>query len=39
MEATLPLVDYYRERGLLKVIDANQDADAVTEAIVKALAA
>ena len=27
-EATRPLVDYYRERGLLHVIDAAQDADA-----------
>jgi adenylate kinase len=36
-EATHPLVDYYRERGLLKVIDADQDADAVTDAIVAAL--
>ncbi|MGH8962061.1 MAG: adenylate kinase [Jatrophihabitantaceae bacterium] len=36
-EATRPLVDYYRERGLLKVVDADQDADAVTEAIVTAL--
>lgn len=37
-EATHPLVDYYRERGLLRVVDADQDADAVTEAIVAALA-
>lgn len=37
-QATRPLVDYYRERGLLTVIDADQDADAVTEAIVSALA-
>jgi adenylate kinase len=37
-EATRPLVDYYRERGLLKVIDANQAEDAVTADIVAALA-
>ncbi len=36
-EATRPLVDYYRERGLLHVIDAAQDADAVTDAILAAL--
>jgi adenylate kinase len=36
-DATHPLVDYYRERGLLNVVDANQDADAVTDAIVVAL--
>jgi adenylate kinase len=37
-EATRPLVDYYRERGLLKVIDANQGEDEVTADIVAALA-
>lgn len=36
-EATLPLVDYYRERGLLHVIDADQDEDAVTAAILSEL--
>ena len=36
-EATHPLVDYYRGRGLLHVIDANQHEDAVTEAILAAL--
>jgi adenylate kinase len=36
-EATRPLVDYYRDRGLLKVVDADQDEDAVTEAIIRAL--
>jgi adenylate kinase len=36
-EATLPLVEYYRGRGLLHVIDANQDADDVTAAILAAL--
>lgn len=38
-EATHPLVAYYRERGLLHVIDANQDEDAVTEAIIAAIGA
>jgi adenylate kinase len=38
-EATKPLVEYYRDRGLLHVIDAAQDADAVTEAILGSLAA
>ena len=36
-EATRPLVEYYRERGLLHVIDADQDADAVTAEILAAL--
>jgi adenylate kinase len=36
-EATRPLIDYYRERGLLHVIDAAQDADKVTAAIIAAL--
>ena len=36
-EATKPLVEYYRERGLLHVVDANQDAEAVTAAILDAL--
>ncbi len=36
-EATRPLVEYYRERGLLHVIDANQDMDAVTGAILETL--
>ncbi|MDP9117870.1 MAG: adenylate kinase [Actinomycetota bacterium] len=36
-EATHPLVDYYRDRGLLHVIDANQDADVVSAAILTAL--
>jgi adenylate kinase len=38
-EATHPLVDYYRDRGLLHVVDAAQDADAVTESILAALGA
>jgi adenylate kinase len=37
-EATAPLVDYYRERGLLRVIDANRSADDVTDDILAALA-
>lgn len=36
-EATSPLVDYYRDRGLLHVINADQDEDAVTDEILKAL--
>lgn len=36
-EATSPLVDHYRERGLLHVVDADQDEDAVTAAILEAL--
>jgi adenylate kinase len=36
-EVTKPLIEYYRERGLLKVIDANRDPDAVTEEILSAL--
>jgi adenylate kinase len=37
-DATRPLVDYYRERGLLHVVDANRDEDAVTADIIEALA-
>lgn len=37
-EATAPLVDYYRGRGLLHVIDADQDEDEVTAEILAALA-
>jgi adenylate kinase len=36
-EATRPLIEYYRERGLLHVIDADQDEDAVTADILAAL--
>jgi adenylate kinase len=32
-EATHPLVDYYRGRGLLHVVDADQSEDEVTERI------
>lgn len=38
-EATRPLVAYYRDRGLLHVVNADQDEDAVTDAIVAALQA
>ena len=38
-EATRPLVDYYRERGLLKVINANQGEDEVTAEIIATLTA
>ena len=36
-EATRPLVDYYRNRGMLHVVDANRDEQAVTDQIVAAL--
>jgi adenylate kinase len=36
-EDTRPLVDYYRNRGLLHVINADQDPARVTEDIVRAL--
>jgi adenylate kinase len=36
-EATRPLVDYYRDRGLLKMIDAAQSEDNVTAEILTAL--
>lgn len=38
-EATSPLIDHYRELGLLRVVDAAQDEDAVTAAILSALGA
>jgi adenylate kinase len=36
-EATAPLVDYYRERGLLNMVNADQHEDAVTAEILRAL--
>lgn len=36
-EATHPLVEYYRERGLLRVVNADQDEDEVTAAILEEL--
>jgi adenylate kinase len=36
-EATHPLVDYYRERGLLHVVDADRPEDAVTADILAVL--
>jgi len=36
-EATAPLCDYYRERGLLRIVDANCSADDVTRAILAEL--
>src|SRR3954451_14932777 len=36
-EATAPLVDHYRERGLLHVVNADQDEDAVTAEILETL--
>jgi adenylate kinase len=35
---TRPLVDYYRGRGLLRVVDAEGDIDAVTQRLEQALA-
>jgi adenylate kinase len=37
-EATRPLVEYYRERGLLHVVDASRGEDEVTAEILAALA-
>jgi adenylate kinase len=36
-DATRPLIDYYRSRGLLHVIDATPDEDTVTGSILAAL--
>lgn len=36
---TRPLLDFYRERGILRTIDAVQSVDAVSNAILDALAA
>ncbi len=36
-EATAPLVDYYRDRGLLRVVDASASEDEVTADILAAL--
>ena len=36
-KATRPLVDYYRDRGLLRVIDANRSEDEVTASILEIL--
>ena len=38
-EATEPLVEHYRQRGLLHVVDAAQDADAVMADILAAIGA
>jgi adenylate kinase len=35
--ATRPLIGYYRERGMLHIVDANRDEDAVTDEILAAL--
>lgn len=37
-EKTLPVIEYYRQRGLLIEIDGTQSVDAVTKQIVNALA-
>jgi len=36
-EATRPLVDYYGDRGMLHIVDASMDEQAVTDQIVAAL--
>lgn len=36
-EATRPLIEYYRNRGLLHMIDASRDAETVTAAILDSL--
>ena len=36
-EATRPLIEYYRSRGLLHMIDASRDEDTVTAAILDSL--
>ena len=38
-EKTRPLIDFYRARGLLRVIDAEGDLDAVTRRLARALGA
>ncbi len=38
-EQTRPLIDFYRERGLLRVINAEGDVDEVTQRLAQALAA
>jgi adenylate kinase len=38
-EKTRPLIDFYRARGLLRVIDAEGDLDAVTRRLAQALGA
>jgi adenylate kinase len=38
-EQTRPLVSYYRDKGLLRVINAQGDVDAITQLLVDALAA
>jgi adenylate kinase len=37
-QATQPLVEFYRSRTMLHVVDATRSEDAVTEAIIEALA-
>jgi adenylate kinase len=38
-EKTRPLIEFYRSRGLLRVIDAEGDVDAITERLTRALSA
>jgi len=37
LEQTAPLIEYYREQGLLKTIDGDQEIDDVTRALLAAL--
>jgi adenylate kinase len=37
-QATQPLVEFYRSRTMLHVVDATRSEDAVTEAIIETLA-
>jgi adenylate kinase len=36
-ERTVPLIEYYRQRGLLKTIDGDGSVDEVTKAVIDAL--
>ena len=36
-ETTVPIIEYYKQRGILSVIDGNADVDDVTENLVKCL--
>jgi adenylate kinase len=38
-DATRPLIDHYRDRGLLRVVDASRGEDDVTDEILSALSA
>jgi hypothetical protein len=36
-ENTMPLIDYYKERGLLVRIDASKEIDEITDEVLKAI--